>query len=89
MIVHIEPCAVSRVGTEVDIQMPQFELGAVSGYASVYVRTEDGIVVKTDRVLIPPEVYTEWGQDDRFIVDYVMEQLGLVEVGTNIIEPEE
>lgn len=88
MIINIEPYTVSQVGVSVDIQMPQFELGATSGYAYVYISAENGAIVKTDRVLIPPEVYAEWGQDDRFIVDYVMEQLGLVEA-PQIIEPVE
>jgi hypothetical protein len=41
--------------------------------------TEPGMIVKSERVLIPPEVWQEWGQDDRFIVDYVLDQLNIIE----------
>lgn len=83
MIIEIEPYAVTNVGTRVDIQMPSFELGATFGYAYAHISTDDGMIVKTERVLIPAEVYGEWGQDDKFIVDYVMQQLDLT---PNIME---
>ena len=88
MFVNIVPVTVSQVGTKVFVQIPQFELGATEGEAQAHVSTETGFFIRSERVPIPPEVYAEWGQDDRFIVDYVMEQLGLVEA-PHIIEPVE
>jgi hypothetical protein len=79
MIINIEPFTVAFVGTKVDIQMPMFALGATEGYAYAQIMTADGRVVKSERVYIPPEVYAGWGEDDRYIVDYVMEQLNIIE----------
>lgn len=79
MIINIEPYTVSFVGTKVDIQMPLFELGATSGYAYAQIMTADGRIVKSERVQIPPEVYAGWGEDDRYIVNYVLEQLNIIE----------
>lgn len=79
MILNIEPYPVSHIGTKVEISIPQFELGATEGYAYAHIMTELGMIVKSERVLIPSEVWQEWGQDDRFIVDYVLEQLNIIE----------
>ena len=79
MILNIEPYTVSHVGSKVEISMPEFQLGLTESVAYAHIMTEQGMIVKVERVPIPPEVYAEWGQDDRFIVDYVLEQLNIIE----------
>lgn len=80
MIINIEPYTVAHTGTKVEVTMPQFELGATDGYAYAHIFEESGRIVKSERVHIPPEVWQEWGQDDRFIVDYVLAELNIIEV---------
>lgn len=80
MIVNIQPTPITPVGVKVNIRMPDFELGATSGIAIAVIFNSEDNVVKSEKVLIPPEVYSQWGQDDNFITNYVLEQMNLIVV---------
>lgn len=77
MIVNITPFSVAYSANKVEIRMDDFKLGATTGMCTVYF-FDDYRVIKVERVEIPEEVYTQWGQDDWFVVNYVLDQLNLI-----------
>lgn len=78
MIVDIEPFAISNIGLKADIRMPDFQLGSTNGHAVCYILNENDVVLKLERVFIPDEIYAQWGQDDMFVVNYVLQQMNLI-----------
>lgn len=77
MIVNITPITVAYTVTKVEIRMDDFQLGATTGTCAVYF-FDGQRAVKAERVEIPEEIYSEWGQDDSFITQYVLTALNLI-----------
>lgn len=78
MIVDIQPTTIAHIGVKVEIRIPDFQLGATTGLAVGFVLNEQGGVVKAEQITLPAEIYAQWGQDDRFIADYVLQQMNLI-----------
>jgi hypothetical protein len=78
MIVQITPTSVTNTSTSVEVTMPDFKLGSTEGNARVIFMTSEGAFIDLKHIPIPPEVYVQWGTDDNFIVNYVLQQLNLI-----------
>lgn len=88
MIVDIEPFSVSFSCTKLDVVLPSFELGATDCTVYADLTLDSGAVVKREIVHIPPDVYANWGQDDKFIVDYVAKKLNIMVLQSNLHQNE-
>lgn len=80
MDITINPVNVTHTCNRIQISMDDFTLNATTGMCRVYFYNTAGVVVKVERIQIPEEVYVNWGVDDQFIVDYVLETLNLTVV---------
>lgn len=63
--------------TQVNVEMPIFTLNATESTVYVYLYTSESRLVECKLVQIPPEIYSQWAQDDNFIIDYALTELGL------------
>lgn len=73
----VQPVPVESTIHHVSITMDDFKLNATEGYLTVYQYDPNNRILKVDRVNIDKTTYLQWGQDDNFIVDYALTQLGL------------
>lgn len=76
MIVNIEPVTFSETSSTVQITLEDFELNATTGKCRVYFYNNNR-VIKVEYVTIPEGVYANWGTDDQFIIDYVVQTLNI------------
>ena len=77
-MISIQPQAKESIVTQVRVELSSFSLNATEGMAVVTMFTDATRYVECQTVPIPPEIYSVWGTDDNFIVDYVLTELGLV-----------
>ena len=75
--IAVVPKAITKTIHHVAIAIDNFTLNATEGGASVYEYSEDNRVIDVVRVSIPTDIWTTWGQDDNFIIDYVLTELDL------------
>lgn len=75
--IPILPKEKSLVATRVSVRMLNFELNATEGSIEITLTTESYTTIEKRSVYIPPEIYSQWGQSDDFIIDYALQQLGL------------
>lgn len=61
--------------SKLELSFENFTLHAVDGYVNVTYFTNAGFIVHIERVYIPPNIYSQWGTDDTFITDYVLQQI--------------
>jgi ABC-type antimicrobial peptide transport system permease subunit len=73
----IAPFAVTKQATKIQLMIPSFELNETVMDVYVMLSTDDGRVVDSRTVHIPPDVYAKWGTDDDYIVNYVASQVGV------------
>lgn len=65
-------------GTDaVRLKIEDFELNAEDCHVCVYKYNNKQMWGFT-KVYVPPDIYQEWGRDDNYIVDYVLDALGFV-----------
>ena len=64
------------VVTSVRMSMINYVLHATEFDVMAYSQDSSGRAVGSQMVHIPPEICSQWGTDDDFIVDYVLQQLG-------------
>lgn len=76
-MIEIQPFTKESIVTKVSIELPSFALNATETTAHVTMFTAETRFVEVRTVNIPPEIYSEWGTDDNFIIDYVLTELGL------------
>jgi len=82
--IDVQPCTLpAPVVTKVQIRMPNFSLLATETDVSVMMYSANDQFVKGVLVHIPADIYSQWGTDDNFIVDYVLSELGLERLVTN------
>lgn len=74
---YIIPVQKTILETKVLLDFPIFQLNATE--ADIYVTFYDSndIFVERKIVHIPPEIYSQWGTDDDFLVDYVFSELNI------------
>jgi hypothetical protein len=75
--IDVAPVSVSLDITKVHVLCSNFELNATEGSVQVVRYTANDRFVDTQIVLIPSEVYVNWGTDDNVIIDYALQQLGM------------
>lgn len=73
--IDVKPQNVQFEIVKIGISLDNFVLYAVDARATVRYLTANGITVKVESIYIPPEIYSQWGTDDTFIVDYVLQQI--------------
>lgn len=78
MKIIVNAVNVLHVVTNVLLQIPEFTFGG-EFYIRVQYCTDAGQTVKVDNVLIPSDIYAQWGTDDQYIINYVLGQLGLTQ----------
>lgn len=76
-MIDIQPVTKESIVTKLSIDLPSFTLNATETTAHVTLFTEETRFVEARTINIPPEIYSEWGKDDDFIVDYVLAELQL------------
>lgn len=80
-MIQIVPIPTTFVVTHVRISLSPFSLFATETTASVDYMINEDRAIDRKVVHIPPDIYAYWGTDDTFIVDYVLEQLGITRSG--------
>lgn len=74
--IPIAPYPINRSIDHVKVFIDNFELLATSGSATIYEYDASDTLLNVSRVPIPADVWLEWGTDDLFIIDYVVDILG-------------
>lgn len=77
LTIQVTPKPVTVEITKVQLVMAGFTLNATEGTVCATMLTEDNKYVDRKLVKIPPEVYSQWAQDDTLVVDYVLQELEL------------
>lgn len=75
--IAVEPVTKTQQIARIQLSVPQFVLNATEMDVYVTMYTSEMRFVDSQMVHIPPDVYSEWGQDDSHIVNYVLSQLNL------------
>lgn len=60
------------------IFIDNFQLGSPDCWCCVYQYDINDKLIMMTRVYVPPDVYSEWGTNDDFIEDWVMDYLGMM-----------
>lgn len=77
-MISIEPFPAMFMATQVEVTMPLFSLNATDGTVLVDLYTTEQRVIERKTVYVPPDIYSQWGSDDNFIIDYVLNEIGIV-----------
>jgi len=75
--ISVVPFPVANSIASVKIYLDNFELNALSGTATVYKYDTNDKLIDVIRVEIPSHIWSEWATDDFFIIDYILETVGL------------
>lgn len=73
----ITPVPETREIARIQLSVPQFHLNATTMDVYVTMYTKDDQYVNSKMVHIPEDVYSEWGQDDEHIINYVLTELNI------------
>lgn len=76
MKVRIEPYCINPRIFYVTVHIDQFQLGSMDCWLIVREYDKNDNFIQSNRVYVPPEIYTEWTRDDDYIVDFALDQLG-------------
>jgi len=74
--IEIQPYPINKEISYLKIFLDNFQLNAKEGVCSVYEYTSTDCLINVSRVPIPHEIYSEWGTNDDYIVEFVLDQLG-------------
>jgi hypothetical protein len=74
-LISIRPTTVEKQATKIEISL-FYVFNALDATINVNLKDDDGNVLKTEAVYIPPEIYASWNVDS-VIVDYITAQLNL------------
>lgn len=73
--INITEVSVPVTISKIQMTLSPFVLNATESEVVVTFMTADRKFVDRKTVKIPPDIYAGWGQDDDYIVDYVLGQL--------------
>lgn len=75
----VDPATVTKsdVVTKIRLTIPHFFLNATTMDVFVGMFTADDKFVDNRMIHVPEDIYKEWGNDDNYIIDYVVSQLKL------------
>lgn len=78
---------IDKTFTEIKViaEFANFQLGATEGDMYITFYDINNTFVERKIVHIPPEIYSQWGTDDNFIIDYAFSQLGVERLPDNIV----
>lgn len=76
--IMIEPYPINPKIQYIRMGIDDFQLGAEDAWVVVKEYDKDDFFLNLTRVYIPPEIYEEWGTDDWYIIDYVMDYIGFI-----------
>ena len=77
-IVNIQPTLIGKNATKIELSL-QYTFNAADATVIVDLKDDNGTVLKTTSVYLPPEIYTTWS-DDGPIISYILTQLNLTPV---------
>lgn len=73
--IDVDPISQTRKITKIQLSVPQFLFNATEMDVYVTMYTEDMQFVNSQLVHIPPDIYKNWGTDDNYIINYVLQQI--------------
>lgn len=81
-MINIEPVVIPTKGTATKLEIRVLTFGLNSTSATTYwsLLTDTNQVVLDGNLVIPSEVFLNWGTDDSIIEDYVIDELNLVKI---------
>lgn len=74
--IPIVPYLLDRSIEYIKVFIDNFQLNSVDCTCSVYEYDKNDMLLNVHRVYIEPELYVEWGTNDTYIVDIVLDKLG-------------
>jgi hypothetical protein len=77
-IIPVSPVEMTRTCRKVRMTINNFQLNATDCTVSVIKYDENEQFLENVGVYISPEEYSEWGRDDTYIINLVLEKIGLV-----------
>lgn len=77
--IFIEPIPVQKEVSYIKITVNGFELMATECTLSIWEHDSTGKILDFKMLHVPPEIYGQWKEDDQYIIDYALNQLGYVE----------
>ena len=84
--IFILPYPISTAVDHIKIFVDNFQLNAIDCFCSVYEYDENDKLLNVHRVYIEPELYAEWGIDDNYLVELVLDKLGYIRKPENTIQ---
>jgi hypothetical protein len=77
--IDIVPYPLDRQIDHLKVFVDNFRLGATDCFCTVYEYDVNGILLNVHSVYIEPELYSEWGTNDTYLIDIVLDKLGYVQ----------
>ncbi|MEY4278006.1 MAG: hypothetical protein RL377_10 [Bacteroidota bacterium] len=74
-IVNIQPTLIGKNATKIELSL-QYIFNATDATVMVYLKDDNGTVLQTSAVYLPPEIYSSWSNDEP-IITYILGQLNL------------
>lgn len=75
--IKVQPYIVDPRIVSIKIYVEDFYLNRHECWCLVYQYDKEKILIATTRVHVPPEIYLEWGTNDSYIEDWVIDQMGM------------
>lgn len=76
MKINITPKDFTTKATSVSIQNIGYSINEAADFV-IHFHKEDGSIFHTEKTFVIGEEFAAWGSDDAYIVDLVLEKLGL------------
>ena len=74
--VPIVPFPLNNSIAYVRVSVENFQLHATDCWLQVFEYDADDKFLNMSRVYVPPEIYSEWGTQDDYLVEFALDQLG-------------
>lgn len=74
--IEIVPYPINQNIDHIKVFVDNFQLNAIDCWCSVYEYDASEKLVNVHRVYIPPEEYRDWGKEDAYLVELVLDKLG-------------
>lgn len=79
IIVQDKTVTTTQIVKSVEIESGEVKLNQSASFV-VKQLDADGRLIAIDRVIIEGNDYTAWGNDDNYVVDFILNKLGLTEL---------
>lgn len=76
--IEIEPYPIDSTIHHIKIYVENFHLNRRDCWCLVHQYDKDDVMITATRVYVPPEIYMDWGTNDSYLEDWVMDYLGMI-----------